>query len=89
MKTRIERLSELAANTASLARRNFSSAQEAAGKASAVALAAGKSARQAIGDAIDHEDTKTALTKVKELATTATSEAKKLSDRVVLKVKAA
>ena len=89
MKNRIERLSELAANTASLARRNFSSAQEAAGKASAVALAAGKSAQHAIGDAIDHEDTKAAFTKVKELATAATSEAKKLSDRVVLKVKAA
>lgn len=89
MKTRIERLSELAANTASSARLNLSSAQEAASKASAVALAAGKSAQQAIGDAIDHEGTKAAVTKVKELATAATSEAKKLSDRVVLKVKAA
>ena len=87
MKTRIERLSELASNTASLASRSFSSAQEAASKASAAAYAAGRSAHQAIGDAIDHEDTKAAVMKAKELATSATIEAKKLTDRVIVKVK--
>ena len=87
MKTRIERLSELASNTASLASRSFSSAHDAASKASAAALAAGRSAQQAIGDAIDHEDTKAAVLKAKELATSATIEAKKLTDRIVIKAK--
>ena len=87
MKTRIEKLSELASDTASLASRSFSSAQEAASKAGVAALAAGKSVQQAFGDAIDHEDTKAALIKARGLATAATTKAKNITDHVVAKVK--
>ncbi len=87
MKTRIERLNELASDTASLASRSFSSAQEAASKAGVAALAAGKSAQQAIGDAIDHEDTEAAVIKAKEVATTATIEAKQIANRIVVAAK--
>ena len=52
MKTRIEKLRELAASTASATSHLLSSAHDAASKASVAALAAGKSVQQAIGDAI-------------------------------------
>ena len=89
MKTRIEKLSELASDTTSLASRSFSSAQAAASKAGAAALAAGKSAQHAIGDAIDHEDTKAAVMKAKDLATAATIGAKKITDHFVATVRKA
>lgn len=89
MKTQIERLRELASSTASVASRGFSSAQDAASKASVAALAAGKSVQQVISDVIEHEDTKAAVLKAKELATSAAIEAKTLTDRVVDKVKEA
>jgi hypothetical protein len=87
VKTRIENLKELAANTASATNRGLSSAQVVASKASAAALAAGKSVQQAIGDAIEHEDTKAAVMTAKAIAKSATFEAKKITDRVVDKVK--
>jgi len=89
VKTRIENLKELAANTASATNRGLSSAQVVASKASAAALAAGKSVQQAIGDAIEHEDTKAAVMTAKAIAKSATFEAKKITDRVVDKVKEA
>ena len=89
MKTRAEKLRELAASMASATSHGLSSAQDAASKASVAALAAGKSVKQAIGDAIEHEDTKAAVMRVKGLATSATFEAMKLTDRVVGKVKEA
>jgi len=79
MKTRIGRLCKLASVTASLASGRFSSAQKAASKTDATALAAGKSAQHAIGDAIDHKDTKAAVMKAIELATAATIKAKKFT----------
>lgn len=82
MKARIEKLSELTSNTASLASRSLSSAQQA------VSIA-GVAAQKAIGDAIEHENTKAAVMKAKELATSATIEVKKLTDRVIVKVKKA
>ena len=71
MKTRAEKLRELAASMASATSHGLSSAQDAASKASVAALATGKSVQQAIGDAIEHEDTKAAVMRVKGLATSA------------------
>lgn len=94
MKTRFEMLRELANDTTSLASRKYYSAQVAASKAGAATLAAGMSAQQSIGaavetsgqfirNAIDHEDTKAVAIKAKEIATAASVGAKKLADRVV------
>jgi hypothetical protein len=94
MKTRFEMLRELANDTASLGRRKYSSAQMVASSVGAATLAAGISAQQSIGaavetsgqfirDAIDHEDTKAIVMKAKEVTTTATTEAKMLVGRVV------
>lgn len=89
MKTQIERLKELASTTASVASRNFSTVQEATNKISATSLAVGKSAQQAIKDIINHEDTKSAVIKAKELATASAIEAKKFTAGVMDKVKEA
>lgn len=89
MKTQIERIKELASTTASVANRNFSTVQDAANRISATTLAAGKSAQQAIKEIVEHENTKAALIKAKELATSSTNEAKKLTASVMDKVKEA
>lgn len=94
MKTRFDKLSKLANDTASLASRKLSSAQLVVSKAGTSTLAAGKSAQQAMGaavetsgefirDAIDHEYSKAVTIKAKEIATTRTMKAKKLADGVV------
>jgi len=100
MKTRFEKLSALAKGSAALANRKLSSAQDAVSKAGASALAAGKTARQAmefaaetsgelLRDAMDHEVTKSTVIKAKEIVTAATIEARKLTVRVVEATKGA
>lgn len=89
VETKFDRLKELASSTASLASRNFSTVQDASSKISATTLAVGKSAQQAIKDIINHEDTKFAVIRAKELATSSTNEAKKLTASVIDKVKVA
>ncbi len=83
-----EKLKEFAADAASATQRGLSSAQEAASKAGVVALAAGRSVQHAIGDAVEHDNTKAAVAKVKGLASSATLEAKQFAGRVVDSVKA-
>lgn len=85
VKTKIERLKELASTTASVASRNFSTVQETTNKISATTLAVGKSAQQAIKHIIEHEDTKSVVFRVNELATSS----KKLTASVIDKVKEA
>lgn len=87
-KTNTEKLKELAVDTASATQRGLASAQNAASKAGDVALAAGRSVQHVIGDAVEHDNTKAAVAKVKGLAESATQEAKKLTGRVVDTVKA-
>jgi hypothetical protein len=88
-KTHTEKLKELAADTASATHKGLSSAQEVASKAGVAALAAGRSVQQAVGDAVEHDNTQAVVAKVKGLAESATQGAKKLTDRVVDTVKAA
>ena len=89
MKTKIDKFKELAASTGSATSRGLSSAQSATNKASVAALAAGKSVQQAISDAIELENTNAVLMKAKGLATSATIEVRKFTDRVIEKVKEA
>lgn len=83
MKTKIDRLKELATSSASVASRNFSTVQDASSKVSATTLAFGKSAQQAIKDIINHEDTKFAVTRAKGLATSSANEAKKMTANII------
>lgn len=89
VKTKIEKLKELASTTASVASRNFSTVQETTNKISATTLAVGKSAQQAIKHIIEHEDTKSVVFRVNELATSSSHEVKKLTASVIDKVKEA
>ena len=89
MKTRLDRLSELASDATSLASQGSSKVREAAAKASTTVQAAGKSVHKMATDAIDHRDTKAAVLKAKDLATAATVEARKIADRVVFTAKKA
>ena len=87
MKTQIERIKELASIAASVANRNFSTLQDTANRIGATTLEVGKSTQQTIKDIVEHENTKAAVNKAKELATSTTNEAKKLTASIVDKVK--
>lgn len=87
VKTKIDKLKELAASTASATSRGLSSAQSGTSKASVAARATGKSVQQAISDALERKNAKAVAMKAKALATSATVEARKLTDRVIDKVK--
>jgi hypothetical protein len=89
VKTKIEILRGFASDTAAVASRGLSSAKDVTSKASSAALAAGKSAQQIIGNAIEHQDTKAAVLKAKEFSVSAATEAKMLAGRVADKVKEA
>lgn len=75
MKTKIQKIVELAASSASLAGRGVASAQRASTIVGSAALSAGKFAKNATSDFVKHEDTKAVVLKVKELASTAKGEA--------------
>jgi hypothetical protein len=89
METKVEKLKGLASDTARAASRGLTSARDVASKAGSDALAVGKSAQQAIGNALEHEDTEAAVARARELSISAAVEARKLADRVSDKVKAA
>lgn len=89
MKTKIEKLRGFASDTAFAASRGYSSAQDVASKTSQAAIAAGKSAQQVINNALEHEDTKAAVAKAKEISASAAVEAKNIAGRVADKVKEA
>lgn len=79
MKNQVGKLSQLAVSSVSLAGRGVFAAAQAASSLSVTATAAGKTAQKALGAALDHETTKAAIFKAKEMAATAKVEAGELA----------
>ena len=75
MKTQVGKLSQLALRSVSLAGRGVSVARQAASSLAGTANAAGKTAQKVLDAAIDHQTTKAAAFKAKEIAATAKVEA--------------
>lgn len=75
MKTQVGKLSQLALRSVSLAGRGVSVATQAASSLTGTANAAGKTAQKALDAAMDHQTTKAAVFKAKEMAATAKVEA--------------
>lgn len=79
MKTKLQKLTELAASSATLAGRGVASAHRASTSVGLAALSARKFAKSATSDFVEREDTKAAVLKVKKFASTAKSEAVQLA----------
>lgn len=75
LKTQREKLSELAASSATMAGRGVASAQRAAVSVGMAAVSAGQFANNVTHDIVDHPSTKAALQRVKDLAASAKVEA--------------
>ncbi len=82
MENKLERLKDLASDTARAATRGLSSVRDVASMAGSDTLAVGKSAQQAISNAVEIEDAKAAMAKAKELSIFAAGEARKIAERV-------
>lgn len=75
LKTQVGKLGQLAVSSVSLAGRGVSAAAQAASNLAVTATAAGKTAQKAVDAAMDHQTTKAAVFKAKEMAATAKVEA--------------